>query len=176
MNLERALAIDGWMERVELEYLAQAASRSLVIAELGSWKGRSTIALAQNTPGVVFAIDVWEDNPLAAMGTGVRGSIFHEFQENTRGIPNICPIVATTKQAFYVLQDAAVRFDMIFIDACHDFEHVKQDIENWSRLLSKEGILCGHDFVGDYPGVARAVQLLIPHYRLVNSIWTTEDC
>ena len=180
MNIQRALATDGWMEPVELEYLASLAQRSRVIVELGSWKGRSTLALAQNTNGVVFAVDVWEDNPLGPMGTGMRGSIFAEFQENTRGLANIIPIVATTANAFEAMKIAGIRPDLIFIDACHEYEAVREDILNWRSLLTPfylltgEHVLCGHDFVGDYPGVAKAVTELVPEFRLVNSIWTTE--
>jgi predicted O-methyltransferase YrrM len=174
VKLESALKTDGWMEQVELEYLAETASNSLTIAELGCWKGRSTLALAENTPGVVFAIDVWEDNPLAKMGTGIHGSIFAEFQQNTRELSNVCPIVLDTDRAWKIMSEAGLRFDLIFIDACHEYEQVKRDIQNWKKLLSEGGILCGHDFVGDYPGVAQAVRELIPKFRLVNSIWIME--
>jgi predicted O-methyltransferase YrrM len=175
MNLANALATDGWMDEAELEFLATTASRSKIIAELGSWKGRSTLAMAENTTGVVFAIDVWEDNPLAPTGQGMRGSIFPEFQHNTRNQYNICPVVLDTNTASSVMRRAGIRFDMIFIDACHDFEAVRQDILQWLPLLSRSGVLCGHDFFGDYPGVAQAVKLLIPKYRLVNSIWIAEE-
>lgn len=174
MNLERSLSTDGWMKECELIYLASAAKRSLVIAELGSWKGRSTLALAENTDGVVFCVDVWEDNPLRPMYTGVRGSIFWEFQENTHEITNVIPLVTTTDLAAAAMKEIGAKFDLVFIDACHDFDSVERDILSWRPLLRDEGILCGHDFIGGYPGVAQAVKLHVPRYRLINSIWTTE--
>lgn len=174
MNLTKALAADGWSEQIELEYLASAASKSKVIAELGSWKGRSTLAMAENTEGIVFAVDVWEDNPLQPTGMGMRGGIFEEFQRNTRGVTNICPVVLYTPVAAYAMTRAGVKFDLIFIDACHTFEAVSLDIMLWRPLLNPGGILCGHDFVGDFPGVAIAVKQLIPKFRVINSIWTTE--
>ena len=46
--------------------------------------------------------------------------------------------------------------DMVFIDADHSYEHVKQDIEAWYPLIKKGGIISGHDY-GSYQGVIRAV-------------------
>ena len=50
VDISHAINIPGWMSVEELTYLAEAASKSNIIVEVGSWKGRSTIALAANTP------------------------------------------------------------------------------------------------------------------------------
>jgi hypothetical protein len=49
-------------------------------------------------------------------------------------------------------------FDFIYIDACHIYESVLWDIENYFPKLKKGGLLGGHDYV-DYQafGVIRAV-------------------
>src|SRR3990172_2076152 len=61
MNIENALKInEGWMERHDLEWLATYAAKSKRIVEVGSWHGRSTTVLADNTEGIVFAVDTWE--------------------------------------------------------------------------------------------------------------------
>ncbi len=56
-------------------------------------------------------------------------------------------------------------FDLVFIDAEHSYEGVKQDIQLWSPLLRSGGILCGHDYHGEYgaryPGVKEAVDELL---------------
>ena len=36
--------------------------------------------------------------------------------------------------------------DIIFIDAMHDYEHVKQDLEVWYPILVPNGVMAGHDF------------------------------
>lgn len=47
--------------------------------------------------------------------------------------------------------------DLIFIDALHDYEHVKQDIALWWPKVRIGGILAGHDFNHKWPGCERAV-------------------
>jgi len=52
--------------------------------------------------------------------------------------------------------------DFVYIDAAHDYEHVKQDLAAWAPTVKPGGILAGHDYldgtfsVGVF-GVKRAV-------------------
>ena len=47
-------------------------------------------------------------------------------------------------------------FDFIYIDADHEYESVKKDIEAWIPRLRSGGIIAGHDYIG-YRGVHDAV-------------------
>ncbi|MHA2313470.1 MAG: class I SAM-dependent methyltransferase [Candidatus Thorarchaeota archaeon] len=48
--------------------------------------------------------------------------------------------------------------DLVFIDALHDYEHVKQDIELWLPKVRAGGIICGDDYDHHrHPGVKQAV-------------------
>jgi hypothetical protein len=43
-------------------------------------------------------------------------------------------------------------FDFVYIDARHDYESVKEDLEAWCAKVRPGGILAGHDYVdGDFP-------------------------
>lgn len=49
-------------------------------------------------------------------------------------------------------------FDMVFLDAMHDYENVKADIERWWPKVIRGGIMAFHDYGHhDFPGVKRAV-------------------
>jgi hypothetical protein len=47
--------------------------------------------------------------------------------------------------------------DFVFIDACHEYEPVKADIEAWASKVRSGGILCGHDYGREWVGVKAAV-------------------
>lgn len=63
---------------------------------------------------------------------------------------------------------------VVFIDALHDYESVKQDIALWWPLVAPGGYLCGHDHNHRWPGVERAVA---QHFNLMDvgiapdSVW-----
>jgi predicted O-methyltransferase YrrM len=176
MNIERALATCGWMSEGELAYLAQTASKSTSIAEIGSWKGRSTLAIACNTPGIVYAVDTWEGTEQQGdeLKQHEEGWLIEEFKQNIAGIDNINIYQGTSIEVAQRLKELGIAFDMIFIDAYHTYEAAKNDILAWRPLLCEGGILCGHDYTTNWPGIIQAVKELVPQYRLVESIWTTE--
>jgi hypothetical protein len=47
--------------------------------------------------------------------------------------------------------------DPAHVQGNHDYEHVKEDIELYYPKLRVGGVLGGHDFVNNFPGVIRAV-------------------
>lgn len=179
MNLERAQSVQGWMTEEELTYLARVASKSIIVAEVGSWMGRSTCALAANIgSGSVYAVDTWRGSHehIPMLAGKPEGWLFSEFRGNTAGLP-ILPIPLPSLDAAFLLTKTTIRFDAIFIDANHSYEAVKADILAWMPLLKENGILCGHDFDRTYwLGIVRAVEECVPSFRVIpnTTIWTTE--
>jgi hypothetical protein len=50
-------------------------------------------------------------------------------------------------------------FDFIYIDACHLYEDVKQDLNQWLPKLKTGGIMAGHDYIENYKDhVGKAVR------------------
>lgn len=175
MNIERSLKVNGWMEPQELEYLASAASKSKRIVEIGSWAGRSATAIASHTPGCLWCVDTWERALVHYNGAVLEPTLFSEFLQNTAGLP-IVPVMTDSLTAAGWMKAAGMTFDMIFIDADHQAPAVRADILAWRELLADGGILCGHDyeFTG-WPDVKPVVDELVPKFRLIHTIWTTEE-
>jgi SAM-dependent methyltransferase len=179
MNIERALEVTGWMSEPELTYLAEAASKSQTIVEIGSWKGRSTLALACNAPGMVYAVDTWKGTEQQGdeLAQHEPGWLLEEFKRNTSGIANIVICQGPSVEVSKWPSMAGLSVDMIFIDGYHTYEGVRDDILSWSSMLRPGGILCGHDYVPPYwDGLLKAVHELVPRFRVVpnTTIWTTE--
>ncbi len=184
MNITKALDIPGWMTEQELTWLAERAAESLCILEIGSWRGRSTRALADHTSGVVFAIDTWRDSAIGFPGWWTKKEspqaylqkdwLWNEFRVNLidKIGTKVVPLRMNSAQAYDLLSRRGIFFDMIFIDGDHTAVGVHHDISRFQRLLRSGGILSGHDFNDPQcPEVAPAVCKLIPKVDLTGTIW-----
>jgi predicted O-methyltransferase YrrM len=180
MNLTAAWATDGWMADNELEWLAERARYAAVIVEVGCWKGRSTLALADNTAGTVYAIDHWrgtEGDPHLAEVSRVGGpdGLYQVFCRNmgerhgVTGNVRILRMPAKDAAAYFQAEAA----DLVFIDASHVYADVKRDIETYRPLVKAGGILSGHDYAcPSHRGVQDAVDELFPAVNRAGlSIW-----
>ena len=175
MPLIKALSIFGWMPDTELAWLAARAVEHREIVEIGSFMGRSTRALAENTLGTVTAVDTWAGSDEEQHRKLLEGHgpdwLLEEFQRNMEGLENVYAVRRPSLDAAVSFAVACSQFDMIFVDASHDYENVKADILAWAPLLKEGGLLCGHDFHNGAPGVMRAVDELLQGYKLFESIW-----
>lgn len=174
-DISAAQAIDGWMSDAELQWLAEQASKHTRIVEVGSWKGRSTAALAQHTDGDVWAIDHWLGQLLTgdtSLDVEVRDrgadAIYNEFLLNMRNYGNVAPQRMSSADAAEL---ASPGFDMVFLDGEHAYEGVSNDIALWTPLLATGGLLCGHDWW--HEGIKRAVKEAVPGYQVApgTNIW-----
>jgi predicted O-methyltransferase YrrM len=64
--------------------------------------------------------------------------------------------------------------DFIFIDACHDYECVKEDLHAWYPKLKKDGIIAGHDYYDGHVGVEQAVNEFFHEER--DRLYNQEYC
>ena len=149
--------IDGWMKFPELSWLYETAKHIGSVAEIGSWKGRSTHALASGTKGTVVAIDHFKgsaDEKDLTNTLAKQEDIFETFKRNTKDLKNIVINRTSGMKAAKKYPDKS--FDMVFIDAGHTYKEVREDIKIW--LPKARMILCGHDYLPDtWMGVIMAV-------------------
>lgn len=149
-------AISGWMTFEEQQFLHDMAKKMESIAELGSWKGRSTHALATGCAGTVTAIDTFggsQDVGDLTMELAKTEDIYETFLKNTAQFTNI---VVNRKDGTEASKDYADKsFDMVFIDAEHTYEALKNDIRHWKSKAKI--LLCGHDYSPAWVGVRQAV-------------------
>ena len=143
----------GWMHLAELNWLRSAASKVTRILELGSWKGRSTAALAEGLKdGQIICIDTWRgsDNERVQDIAKKDGDpIWVEFSHNhaqNLATGKVKALRMTTLQGLAHLARVDCKFDLIFIDADHRYEAVKADIAEALKILAPGGVLCGHDY------------------------------
>src|ERR1700676_5252904 len=165
-HLEKALEVPGWMNFFEMSWLAEQASKYCMIAEVGSWMGRTTMALAENTKGTVIAVDTWQgsEENQEFLKDKEPDYLYKEFRKNLAEqikAQTVIPMRMPSLEAAVHFRISGVKFGMVFIDASHDYENVKADILAWRPLIMKDGIIILHDYDWGYPGVVHAVRELI---------------
>lgn len=178
VNISKALAIGGWMSEQELTWLATAASKCKRIVEFGSYHGRSTRALADNSPedATIWAVDPWNGEYLTEDGVvmmDVNSYCMPAFLYNLRDHIDSGKVIPVRRKSQYFELHEPV--DMVFIDGDHRFDSCYADILRASNLLKDGGILCGHDYGHPlWTGVELAVGCLIGNVKVEDTIWISK--
>jgi hypothetical protein len=143
------------------------------IIEVGSWEGRSTVAIANAAhPDIVHAVDTWQGSPgeISAELASQR-DVFATFTENidqlTRG--NVEPHVMGWRD-YFAEDKAPVRF--LHIDAEHTYTEVFDNITTALPLMVAGGIICGDD--NHHPPIQRAVRDTLGRFYVDASLWWWE--
>jgi predicted O-methyltransferase YrrM len=139
------------------------------IVELGSWEGRSTLAIADATGRPVHAVDHWDG---AATDRYQREqvktrNIYQTWRSNLTGHDHVTPY-RMDWLAYTQLERSPVA--LVFIDADHTYPEVCAQIDAFRPLVSPGGIICGDD----YPmrPVARAVRSRLKGHTVEGRVWS----
>lgn len=175
MNIDNALKIGGWMSETELQWLAREASRYTAIVEFGSYHGRSTRALGDNTKGVVFAVDPWNGDYFQENGANmevVNTYALPAFKNNLRDL--IEKGIVVPRRGFSYNFKPPYPVDMVFIDGDHRYETVIKDIKHALTISKPGALISGHDYGHPtWPGVEKATKELFDNVSVVDTIWWT---
>jgi len=165
--------IPGWFQREEIRLLYRTVRDARGpgdIAEIGSWKGRSTIVMARALREAgerscrIWAIDPHLGSEEREGMVRSEGPTFPVFQRNLRnaGVDDLVePLVMMSVEGARVLADKGVRLRLVFIDGAHDEESVREDIRAFLPLMRAGGLVAFHDCDpegGMFPGVWKAFQ------------------
>lgn len=178
--------IPGWFpheNEVALQTLVEEHGIQTVV-EIGAYLGRST-AFFRELPLIkhIVVIDpfvMWPEG--RGNGDAMRdgGEDFYDkfvanmdaLQEETSKTPNVhlarlSVVHKTSKEACEANPELVAQ--MIFIDATHSYESVKEDIQLWLPRATK--IICGDDYDENWPGVKQAVNELLPDRIIIGRVW-----
>lgn len=174
---------DGWFN-FELFYKDIVENNKFTtFVEVGSWKGHSIISLAKallekGDHFELFAVDLWnklpKDNELWTEFPEQIPLLYKIYTYNlakaqVRG--HVFDLINASDKAADFFENGTV--DFVFLDASHDYEAVKRDIEAWKPKLRKGGILAGHDYHNG--GVRPAIEATLDHVSVLSGcdVWHT---
>jgi predicted O-methyltransferase YrrM len=153
--------------------IVEQAGDNQHFVEVGSWKGKSSaflaVEIANSGKNIKFdCVDTWEGGPEHVDFD--TSALYDTFISNMKPLEKYYnPIKATSVEAAKLYEDESL--DFVFIDACHQYECVVEDIRAWYPKVKKNGIISGHDYNDSWPGVVRAV-----NENIKGSIYTGELC
>lgn len=146
--------ITSMLHPCETEKLAELA-RGRECLEIGGFKGGSAWTMAQ-TAKSVFTIDTFKGNDAGTIQDDNYDQL-PKYLKAVEGLSNVDYFVGTSAEAAKKIKR---KFDLIFIDADHSEEAVRQDIALWWPRVKRGGLMVFHDCFKDhgyFPGVYRAV-------------------
>lgn len=142
--------------------------RGPTVLEIGSWAGRSAIAMATAGAQSVHCVDHWRGNAFDE-GTkqydGSRGLPHEVFKRNTAGLP-ITSTCGESPMVAEKFEDAS--FDIVYIDAEHTYDAVLKDIAAWASKARHW--VCGHDYHA-FPDVRKAVDEMCGFVQVEGNVW-----
>ncbi len=174
--------IQGWFNFENIyRYMANTIKDNDHYVEVGAWKGRSTafmaVEIANSGKNIRFdVVDTWlgsEEHALTGSHQdtlAIQGSLYETFIQNMKPVEKYYnPIRMPSLEASRLYKNDSL--DFVLLDAAHDHFNVSIDILSWLPKVKPGGILAGDDFHTDWPGVIRAVNELLPGYRVEDRTW-----
>jgi hypothetical protein len=168
----------GWASDDPLFRVLFEKLRPRRIAEVGTWKGASALYMAHLARELaidceIVCIDTWlgsvehwfeRERPHYFKSLNLRHgypTLYYTFLANvvrTHMTDTIVPFPIASAGAARFMRARGVTFDLIYIDAAHDYEEVRLDVELFWPLVRPGGVMFGDDFTPQFSGLRRAVE------------------
>jgi hypothetical protein len=115
------------------------------ILEVGSFRGESAVIFANHFKNVT-CVDPWlmgyDDSDAASRCD--MSEIENIFDETISKFNNITKIKMKSVDAVKMFEDKSL--DMVYIDGCHKYESVREDLLLWIPKIKDGGFISGHDY------------------------------
>jgi predicted O-methyltransferase YrrM len=156
--------VEGHLTHDEAQwlYLTAATCPALgQIVEIGSFKGKSAIALAKGvcvsqTPAKVIAIDPHSSPSTTDPGLNGTPSSEPEMRANLAlaGVSDVVDVRVQLSTAAAAQWSGPVR--LLWVDGDHTLRGVSADLDSWLPHLSEGGVLAMHDVLHGFDGPSQA--------------------
>lgn len=155
--------IEGWLSDAQGRALLTAAAATTgrgAIVEIGSWKGRSTVWLAEGARLAGQRVHAIDRHTQSLEDPSAR--TLAEFLENIAraGVADaIEPLVMSSAEAAEIVRGPV---ELLFIDGDHSFEGAKRDAEIWLSRVMDGGLVMFHDVAtAGYDGPRRIFRRMV---------------
>jgi len=176
--------LQGWGSDDPVVVDAIRLVRPQRVCEVGSWKGRSAIQMARVIKSLqlnteIVCVDTWLGSPEHWLQ---KSSQFYYSLRIRNGMPTlyftflanvvragledvITPFPMTSENAAEIFNKMGIKFDIVYVDAAHEYSPAKRDLSAYYELLAEDGIVVVDDYA-IWDGVTRAVDELAAERQL----------
>lgn len=143
-------------------------TKELTLLEIGSFKGESSEMFAKEFK-TVTCVDSWIGKSVEMyLNTCTPKDIENEFDSMAKKYKNIVKIKGDSIE---IAKNITEQYDVIYIDASHDYVSVKNDIQVWRDKARI--IISGHDYSPKHKGVIKAVNEIyyLPDEKFKDNTW-----
>ena len=139
---------------------------NIVMVEIGSFAGVSSELFALHCKEL-YCVDLWDPYWEITDKQRIEFAEF-SFDNMSKNYENIHKVKKSSVEASKDFKDGSL--DLVYIDAAHDYESVKQDILTWLPKIKKGGFIAGHDYRYDPNiGVYNAVNdIFVNDYKIIS--------
>jgi predicted O-methyltransferase YrrM len=135
------------LPRPMIKFLVKLNWKNLVGAEVGVLAGENSANMLDLLNiKILYAIDPYLD-----VDSGISKKIAFKLLENK-------PVKWFIEKSVDASKKISEPLDFVYIDAGHDYDNVKADVQAWYPLVKTGGIIGGHDFtLTAHDGLTEAV-------------------
>lgn len=143
--------------------------------EVGVEKGENAESLLRElNMECLWLVDLWAPYHQSGKVKSIVVDKHLDYQrvvKNFGGKSNVRIVKGESTEIATWFEDKSL--DFVYIDACHNYENVREDIIAWYPKVKPGGVLGGHDY--DWDGVQRAVDKAFPvGFQLAEGDWWFE--
>jgi hypothetical protein len=164
------------------EDLVKVLPKGMSIAEIGVFRGEFSKFIFENmNPSHLSLVDIFEGH----MGSGdkdgnnmtyvILDNEYESLKKHFSFNDNVNIFKGKSVDFLKSIDDDSL--DMVYIDASHEYQDVKMDLELSFHKVKKDGFICGHDYVSPrFDSVVTAVNEFCEEKGLKIKYLTEDGC
>ena len=132
-------------------------NREIVCVEIGTFDGSNALHLLEKVSNIkkIYLIDPWINYEYYCEKINNKKTLSSAHNKAKKRLKKYGEkVVFIRKFSDDALKDIPEKVDFIYIDGNHDYEFVKNDMENYWNKIKEGGVMAGHDI--DHVGVSKA--------------------
>jgi predicted O-methyltransferase YrrM len=170
MDIEQIKKLQGQITPKEVQRLhdlAKSLPENALIVEIGSYTGKSSVAIASGMPksATLMCIDPWlQLHRDTEQGYETMETVKTHSDRTAEYHPRVIQVIGFPLEVAKFIPNIPSEIDMLSIDSVKKYDQIKAIWDVWLPKVKKGGIVASHDYLPDptheqyYEGVVRVIE------------------